>query len=313
VAKQRSKPRRNRSSPAAGNRPGNSRRVPDARRDRTAAAREAQAREEARARKKRAITVIATVIAVLAVVVITGLLARSHPKSGTATSVAPASVVQQVASVPPSVFAQVGSGDASGGPKKVSGHPVPDVAGHPTVLFIGAEWCPFCAAERWPMVVALSRFGTFTGLGRTASSPSDSYPNTQSFSLHGSTYTSQYLGLVAKELQSNQVSGGSYTTLDRLTAQENKNFEAAHSAFPYVNIAGRYLMPTQFDPKVLHGKTMEQIAAALSDPTTDIAKAVDGAANIFTATLCTLTNDQPANVCTAAPIPALESAISGGS
>jgi hypothetical protein len=62
---------------------------------------------------------------------------------------------------------------------------------------------------------------------------------------------------------------------------------------------------------VLQGKTMEQIAAALSDPNSDIAKSIDGAANLFTAGLCQLTNNQPANVCTAAPIPSLGSQVGG--
>ena len=36
--------------------------------------------------------------------------------------------------------------------------------GKPEVLYMGAEYCPYCAAERWAMIVALSRFGTFSGL-----------------------------------------------------------------------------------------------------------------------------------------------------
>ena len=39
--------------------------------------------------------------------------------------------------------------------------------GKPEVLYVGAEYCPFCAAERWPVVVALSRFGTWSGLSAT--------------------------------------------------------------------------------------------------------------------------------------------------
>src|SRR5215471_17073708 len=32
--------------------------------------------------------------------------------------------------------------------------------GKPEMLYIGAEYCPYCAAMRWSMAVALSRFGT---------------------------------------------------------------------------------------------------------------------------------------------------------
>ena len=53
-----------------------------------------------------------------------------------------------------------------------------------------------------------------------------------------------------------------------------------------------------FSPQVLQGKSWSQIATALKDPTSPIAKAVDGAANYLTATICTLTGNQPATACT---------------
>ena len=294
------------------NRAGSARqRTAQARRDRAAQLREERARQERRGRMMRSGGIVGAVVAVIVIVVVVGLVTKKHPKSGTPTSTAPATAVQQASSVPASVFAQVGAGSASAAPKTVSGQPVADTNGHPTVLFVGAEWCPYCATERWPMVVALSRFGTFSNLGRTASSPSDTYPNTQTFSLHGATYTSQYLSLDAKELQSNQVTGGHYASLDTLTSAEQANFKKAGGGFPYINLGGKYTVGTQLNPALLQGKTMEQIAAALSDPTSDIAKAIDGAANLFTAGLCTLTNNQPASVCTAAPIPSLESQIGG--
>jgi hypothetical protein len=33
------------------------------------------------------------------------------------------------------------------------------------VFFYGAEFAPYAGAERWPVVVALSRFGSFEQLG----------------------------------------------------------------------------------------------------------------------------------------------------
>ena len=46
----------------------------------------------------------------------------------------------------------------------------------PAILYYGAEYCPFCAAERWAIIAALSRFGTWSGLKITASSHTDAYP-----------------------------------------------------------------------------------------------------------------------------------------
>ena len=36
------------------------------------------------------------------------------------------------------------------------------VNGTPEVLYMGADYCPFCAATRWGLVLALMRFGNFT-------------------------------------------------------------------------------------------------------------------------------------------------------
>jgi hypothetical protein len=54
---------------------------------------------------------------------------------------------------------------------------------------------------------------------------------------------------------------------------------------------------SSYRPQVQHGKAQTQIAAALSDPNTAIAKAVDGTANLITAALCELTNGEPGAVC----------------
>src|SRR5207245_8284001 len=73
--------------------------------------------------------------------------------------------------------------------------------GQPEVLYGGAEWCPCCAAERWAMVVALSHFGSFSGLHFTTSASNDVFPDTHTLSFNGSTYTSAYLRFVPVELE----------------------------------------------------------------------------------------------------------------
>src|SRR5438874_585634 len=56
--------------------------------------------------------------------------------------------------------------------------------GKPEVLYIGDEYCPYCAAERWAMAVALSKFGTFTGLRGIRSSSSDAFPSTPTLTFY---------------------------------------------------------------------------------------------------------------------------------
>ncbi|MGH3290263.1 MAG: DUF929 family protein, partial [Trebonia sp.] len=58
---------------------------------------------------------------------------------------------------------------SAGAVNAVSGPPLTR-GGKPEVLYVGAEYCPYCAMENWPLIVALSRFGQFTGL-TTSRSP----------------------------------------------------------------------------------------------------------------------------------------------
>jgi len=44
---------------------------------------------------------------------------------------------------------------------------------------------------------------------------------------------------------------------------------------------------------------MSQIATALQDPSSSVAKSVNATAGAFVKQLCTLTGDKPANVCSA--------------
>ena len=70
------------------------------------------------------------------------------------------------------------------------------LAGKPRVLYVGAEYCPYCAAQRWAVAAALSRFGTFADLSETASATDDIHPDTATLSFHGSSYTSEYVPVV---------------------------------------------------------------------------------------------------------------------
>ena len=41
------------------------------------------------------------------------------------------------------------------------------------VFFMGAEYCPYCAAERWAIVRSLQKFGQWEGLKHTISAARD--------------------------------------------------------------------------------------------------------------------------------------------
>ena len=102
-------------------------------------------------------------------------------------------------------------------------------SGKPEVLYIGAGYCPFCATERWPLAVALSRFGTFSGLHGIHSTSNDVYPNQPTLTFYKSSYTSKYLTFVPVETTTQDRN----TPLQRPTAAEQALLRR-YDAPPYV-------------------------------------------------------------------------------
>jgi hypothetical protein len=249
-------------------------------------------------RRRQFWTVWAPIIAVVVLVAAFGIVKLATSNKANKATVASTGVVAAVTSVPASVLDQVGTGTSSSPPTALTGAAL-TAGGLPRILYVGAEWCPFCAAERWPLAVALSRFGTLTGLGQTASTPDDVDPNTPTLSFEGSKYTSTAISFTGKEIQN-----GSKQTLDTLDAADNAIFTTVgKGSFPFIDIAGKWLINgAQYDPGLLAGKTHAQIASALSDPTSAIAKAIDGSANVITAAICKASGDKPASVCTATAV-----------
>src|SRR6185312_6914517 len=72
---------------------------------------------------------------------------------------APQSVLTKLSGVSPATAAAVGTGGVDIGvettPPNVS---VLTSKGLPEVVYVGAEYCPYCAAERWGTIIALDRF-----------------------------------------------------------------------------------------------------------------------------------------------------------
>jgi len=211
-----------------------------------------------------------------------------------------ASLVTTTTSVPAATMDRIGAGTVSSPPKTISGAPLTS-GGKPEVLYIGAEYCPYCAAERWAVVTALSKFGSFTGLEQTHSSSVDTYPNTPTFSFHGATYSSSYLSFSGVETTTNQPQGSFYAKLDTPTPAQAALFQADTGGYiPFVDIGGKFVIKNpQYVPNVLAGMTVDQVAAAGADPSTAIGKAIEASAGKLVAAICQVTGDQPASVCSA--------------
>ena len=258
----------------------------------------AQARQRRRARRV-IVTPIGAVVAVVATLVVVAATTGGSSAPAVRPHAVPPTVLADLTGVPQSTLDAVGVGSATNPPKAVTGD-LRTAGGKPQVLYIGAEYCPFCAAQRWPLIQALSRFGTFTGLSTTRSAADDVHPNTPSFTFHGATYSSDYLTFTARELYTNKRQGGGYAPLDKASADEMALLQRYGGSFPLLDFGGRFVqVGASYDIGLLHEMEWEQIAAALADPKTQLAQGIDGTANVITASLCTLTNGQPAQVCNA--------------
>ncbi len=255
---------------------------------------------------------------ILVVVILFIILILTSPKTSkqstqstnsSGTKPAPAAIVNDVTNVPETTLNAVGIGTANNKPIPIK---APNLLANnkPEVLYEGAEFCPYCATERWAMAVALSKFGTFTNLQETHSSTTDVYPNTQTLSFYKSTYTSNYITFTPIEIETNISNGnGGYTTLQTPTKTENNiinKYDATPylpsqdaGAIPFIDFGGKYLIAgATYNPQVLQGKSHSQIASALADSKSPIAQGADGAANIIIATICKITNNQPSTACT---------------
>lgn len=273
-------------------------------------------RQKAKAKRRSRLMIVGAAVA--AVLIIGGTIVvigqSKDSSSGGPSSAAPTAVMDAITSIPASTFDTVGKGAATAGPAALpDGTPLSQDS-KPRVMYVGAEYCPFCAAERWPMVVAMSRFGTFSDLGVTHSASEDVYPDTATLSFHGSSYSSDYLAFDGYELQGNTISNGRYETLDTLSDADaaivssynlKKYTGGSDGGIPFVYFAGKYVSSgASFTPEVLSGLTQQQIADKLADPNDPVSQAIVGSANVVTAKLCTLTDNKPADVCNSAGVKA---------
>jgi thiol-disulfide isomerase/thioredoxin len=261
------------------------------------------AQKRAEERRKRlwiATAGVAVVLLVVGIMVLVKVAAPDKKTTPSATGLAPAALVKAVTAVPASVLDKVGKGSGlESTPKKLSGKAVLSAGGKPVVLYMGGEFCPYCAAQRWSLAVALSRFGTFTNLGQTASSAADTDPSTPTLTFHGATYTSKYLTFQSVELYSNTQSGNGYATLETPTAAQSKLLQTyTQGGIPFVDFGDQAVVTSvTVDPALLAGMTHQQVADALSDPSSKVGQAEDGSANAFTTIICGLTKQQPSSVC----------------
>lgn len=257
-------------------------------------------------------------VGIIAVVLIIIVVINQVGGNGNATGGTPiqANVASVLLNPSPSVIQTVGTGNQSGQLTRLPGDTVLTGSdGKPLIVYVGAEYCPFCGAERWALAVALSRFGTFSGLRLIHSSSADVDPNTPTLSFYKATYTSKFVSFSPTEAQ----------TVDRVPLQPvtrlDKSLMAKYDAppyvpvgyngsFPFVDFGSKYVITgASYDPGLLAGLSWGQVSADLADPTSPPGRAIDATANRITAAICAMTGNKPGDVCTSTGVTSASGSI----
>ena len=130
---------------------------------------------------------------VLMVAVVVGIFAWAANQQAGSTTKGNVDIQKAITTISPQTFKAVSAGSA-----KTLFKPIPPNAnipkgptGKPQVLYVGADWCPYCAAQRWAIIASLNRFGTFGKLDTITSAES----SIVTFSFHGAKQKNWFIGL----------------------------------------------------------------------------------------------------------------------
>jgi hypothetical protein len=252
----------------------------------------------------------AVVLIVGIVILIAATSSNNSTVNGTGRVPVPASVINEVTGVPTAALDSAGIGGQPANKTSSAGNavapipaaqqhtaPLPPTNGKPTFFYYGGEFCPYCATERWSLIVALSRFGHFSGLQGMSSSAGDYAPNTQTFTFYHSTYSSPYIAFTPVETEDINKN-----PLDQPNAVQTKVLQTwdPSFSFPFIAIGGKYIggLPNWLDPLLLHGLSRSDIAQDLSIPGNVAGTPLNANANYITAAICNVTGGKPGSVCT---------------
>lgn len=266
---------------------------------------------------------VIVIVIVLVVVKVTGTSTTTPPTTAPPATAAPASVVHALTAIPASVYDDVGvtsTDEVVSPPAVLGGQPLLTDGGKPEVLFVGGEFCPYCAAERWGLVAALARFGKISGLDAMQSASNEAFPGTPTFTFVQTHFTSPYVAAVLIEHYSEQknAAGTAYEQLEALPRSDQELMakyasatpNAPSNVLPFVDVANRAVVDgADFSPAVFQQLTSAQIATALSDAKAPSTQAIVATANYLSAVICSVDGQRPATVCTSIGVVAADTAL----
>jgi hypothetical protein len=263
-----------------------------------------RAKVNSKKRNRRIVWLSVVVIALVAVAAVVYIAIQANNVSSSLdqyiNDAVPASVLSDLTGVNSSTLANVGAPSGVDAPQAISGTPL-TLNGKPEVIYIGGEYCPFCAFERWAMVVAFSKFGTFSGVEYMLSSGSDTNANTPTFTFAGNSsvpfsYTSQYISFLPVE----EFGRGGQTDIRQQLTSDQESLIAQYDSggsIPFVDFANSYVLVGAQSSIDMSGDNWTQIASQLNNPSSTVAQQIDGAANYLITAICKIDGAQPSSVC----------------
>ncbi len=234
-------------------------------------------------KKEYIIYIAAAIIIIAAVAAYLFLNSSSCSQCGKQVS---AAYLQQLHAVAnnETLATDVGAGLAQGGPTGINAAPL-TFEGKPEILYVGGEFCPYCAVTRWGLIIALMRFGTFNNLTYMESSPTDAYPNTPTFSFVNSSYSSSlvyFSGIEVWDRYGRNLSNNGFTPMDQFIYGKY-----SPNGVPFIDFANASVQSgAVVTPGLLRGKDWNYILSQISNPNTPLAQGIIGNANLFTAYMC---------------------------
>ena len=170
------------------------------------------------------------------------------------------------------------------------------VHGRLPVLFVSAQYCVFCAAERWALVDALARFGTLSHITPSQSAVADGVNSP----IPTYDFTQAQFASPLVDFQHVDVADQQGNPLQQLTATQQAMLDRydPRGGIPFLDIGDAYVqISSGYTPSLLQGLSFAQVTHALTDPASQVGQAIHQEGTRITALICKLESLAPQAVC----------------
>jgi hypothetical protein len=150
------------------------------------------------------------------------------------------------------------------------------------VYYLGAGFCPWCAAERWPIIEALKHFGTWEELKQDKSADrNEPFLNLPTYNFSGAKFKSDYVEFIGKEFQDRNFQDLDHFTDADNTIIDNYNLQGV---IPFIFVGGRFIrIGSGPKPEQFVGLNNDDVKKQLEGKNTNLARAIEEEANYIAA------------------------------